>query len=351
MTNILDDIFGPVAPPPPVLLDRSPLERYATCPFHGHACETGKVMTEAEPAASGIEAHKALAAVVDAFVRGDPEMVEAGMVGAQQSRPDVQPDVLAAVRPGLWRLAQALKHIEIGDPPCVLRNPADVLRYQGGQGDRTGQVAWDLFPAAGQRPATRLTSEIDVLLATPAADEMEEWDFKTGHANWAAGDIRASFQFPFHAWLAFKNYPGLNRLWVRVYMSRFGSFTGAACFSRRDLSDIEARLVGAVRAREDAAKAVAAGKQPETWPWPSKCEICDAARLCPRLAGQWKMMDDPGAFVTGLALREQQVEADTKALVNLCQSTGKTFEGDGFAFGRKPPAKETKASFGFLARK
>jgi len=353
MPDIGDELAALFATPPErpaVLLDRSTLDLYSICPYQAWAIECGGVVDASAPADSGTEAHKALAAAIEAVIDGPPaDPYALARVAGQMSRPDVQPDVLDAMMPAVGSLVQYLRYVPVAGRPW--RNPADILRYTGGGGERAGQLAWDILPATDARGPVRLTSEVDLLVAAGALSEMEETDFKTGHTWYKLADVQHSFQFTFHAWLLFRNHPQLETLRVRVHMTRFNRFTGWATFGRDRLADYEGRLLTALRARDLALRQ--AQQDPlgiKTWPGEPQCHRCAARGMCPRLtAPQWRLMQDPVEYAKAALVIAEELESRRSALADYCRDHPEGINlGDGLYYGLKTRkvAKPTKASYG-----
>jgi len=348
VTDFLDLLDAP-DPPPVVLLDRSLLDDYSQCPFKGHAKETKLVEDISDEALSGQHAHDVIAALVQAVVDQSTEPVADALIEAQMSRPDLQPDVLAAVRWSLRDIFKYLYFVPVDEWPQPRRNPADILRYDGGKGERCSQLAWDILPG------TRLTSELDLVMAGPDAETLDETDWKTGHTIYNATGIAYSFQFQMHAALVFHSYPGCQTLRVRVWHTRFNSVTGWAVFKRERLPDLEGRLLTTVQAREQAFKAVANGGQPDTWPSMTKCERCPARHVCPRVtAPAWRIMDDPAEDAKTTDVMQIEVDKRWKTLTEHAIAQGAPIDlGGGEWYGLKPTKarKPTAASYGRFSAK
>ncbi len=338
--DIYEALASVTPEPPPELIDRSTLERYTICPFQGMAVETGLVANGSLAADSGTEAHDAFASMVAEYVATDgqcnlSDLIRVAESTAQLSRPDLQPDVLDAVRAGMYGFARELMY----RPDGKQRNPADILRFQGGQGERTGQIAYDIFPGGPGKAAQRLTTELDLLMAADARDELAVTDWKTGRTAWTAAKVRASFQFNFQAMLTFEVYPECNRVWVRVFSPRTGGSTGYVAFTRRDAEDMKARCGKALLVRqaalEDPAKA-------ETWPDAERCCQCPAIGRCPKAAEPAGMLAaDPGMFLEGFAIRQLQLDQDAKALAAYAKAHG-PIEAAGWVFGPTPPSNRAR---------
>lgn len=289
--------------PPLTLLDRSRLERYATCPRQARFIDSGAVLDQSREAASGDAVHAALSALVSAYVSSRGALGPTDLIGeAEQavlsSRPDIQPDAIRGCRASLWAIAKFV----------AARHPENVLRWDGGDGDRSGQLAWDM-PDLG----VRVTSELDLLHAGPAPQLLHEVDWKSGHKVFSAQDVRDSFQFQLHAWLVFQNYPEVAALQTVIWHTRANRRGWAVEFRREDSRAIQARIRHAAGLwwthRSDAPADTPA------WPLPEKCDDCPAARNCAvvQALGLRPVADDPGGYVDRLVSLEAAVAQMRKA--------------------------------------
>lgn len=342
MSWLLDD------EPKPILIDRSTLERYADCPAQGQLVELGKGLAGSAEADSGNEVHRIIADAVKLYVEYEPrtrDLADAMMHHAEHSRPDVQPDVIEALRPSVWGIAGMIATQTNGEP----RHIDDLIRFDGGDGDRSGQLAWDIGEHDG-RPV-RLTCEVDLLAATASVNELALYDWKSGRKTWSPTDIKTSFQFgTFYAFIVLANYPACERIRVRVWNTRKRSLTGAVVFERRDMAAMQARLDEAVALylkHSPDLHGVGVDNAP-AWPQMEKCSQCDAARHCPEATGPVR---DCGG---DLAAAGRQYVAMTAAADQLKKSltarvdeTGEAIDlGDGEWFGRpesKPSSRKTAA--------
>lgn len=321
-------------PLPPELVDRSTIGRYIECPFQGFAVETGLVPSGSLAADSGNEAHDAYAEMVAKYIESHGStstgsLVNVAVDSARHSRPDLQPDVLNAVRAGAYTFARDLTY----RPDGQQRNPADILRFQGGQGERTGQIAMDILPQTTTRGPIRLTTELDLLMAAEARNELAVTDWKTGHTRWTAPMVRESFQFNFQAMILLTVYPDCDRVWIRVFSPRTGGSTGYVGFTRRDAEDCKARCAKAIQVR---ATALEAGLNADCCPDAERCCQCPAGRECPLAAAPAPALcADPAGFMVNAALRRMQIEADEKALVAYAKKNG-PIQASGWECGPRP---------------
>jgi len=358
MTNIppamtLEDAFAAIpAALPDETLDRSLLERYATCPFQALAVETGLVKDGGFEADSGTECHRVIGEGIDHYLRGG-DFIDY----CRQEIPKMRPDVQHDAGPNLWRsvhgLARLLRWTVPPGPDCpegVRRSPEDIIRYQGGQGEQTGQVSWPLLPATATRGQIIVTSEVDLLLAE-SASEMTEIDFKR-HKVFTGADIKASFQFRLHAWLLFHIHAELEVLRTKVWNVPKGSITPAAVFARRDADEFAGTLLEAVRYRSEAHVLAIKAELHNiaAWPHTEKCVVCPAVRDCLKTPTPCVALNmEPARFAASLQVREIAVQKDRALLIRYVTDHGEDF-GKGLSFGigkPKPPQKPVASTFRF----
>src|SRR5262245_55442529 len=142
-------------------LDRSCLERWASCPWQAHVIESGLVKTVSLAAEAGEAIHQALSTVTRTWVE-DGDSYDTAWIARdslrtdlqfelRRSRPDLQPEVLAGMMPSVWAWARFCSEIR----------PGNVLGFDGGwEIGRSSQLAYD-FPDLG----ARVTSELDLIYA------------------------------------------------------------------------------------------------------------------------------------------------------------------------------------------
>lgn len=353
--GFVDDPPPAPAGPPPIVIDRSTLERWATCPHQAALVAAGYASTGSADADAGNEVHAVLARAVAERADGATaahlrDLIEQGQLA---SRPDVQPDVCAAVR--RWPLVELLTRREDG----AERAPEDLLRFDGGTGPRSGQLAADLIPADDGRPAVRLTCEVDVLVSTVSRERVRLIDWKSGRKWWTPTDVRESFQFQFYAELVFRTYPAVRTVEAVVFMTREGRGTDVVEFVEADRTRINARLRAAADiylAHRDVVERERAAENPNSvmgtvpaWPTPEKCAICPAVRVC-TLAHRPANLDavDPEGAVRQLVVLEEAAARIRGQLSARVRATGADLVyGEGkerVAFGVGKPKQQRAAT-------
>lgn len=253
-----------------ITVDRSTLESFADCPRRAafareHGDPTSKAM------ASGQAVHDAISEAVREYITsgGDmaPQEIEHSLtLNLRSVRPDLQPDALEGFAEWMrWQFGRLLAENHAGN----------ILRFDGGEGEQSGQLARDIRFG---NDTIRVTSELDLLMATRCPDVLDEHDWKTGWTPWDAAAVAESFQFQLHWWIVSEVFPDAQHLDVTIWATRHGKRTDRVRFSRRDLGNISTRVLSAVSdwwQSRDAAPA-----QCEARPFEEKCRLCRFSLEC-----------------------------------------------------------------------
>ena len=305
------------------VLDRSVLERWAECPWQARAIEDGRVKAVGVLAEAGEAVHVAFSRTIQSWIDSEGAMSAADLRNEAEwemrgARPDIQPEALKGGMPALWAWSKLIADI----------HPGNILRFDGGEdAGRSGQLAYDI-PDLG----VRVTSELDLLYASPSPEVVDEVDYKTGWKSHTVESIASAFQFQLHALLVFENYKDVNCLRVRVLDSRANRMSYAVPFTRNHSHSYAVRVRSAVEAYKRHHD------DPPTWPTVEKCRICPAAALCP-------VADEPIKPASEDVLRQLiATEARADALRGILTARVDESKQDivcgGVAFGRsKPPTK------------
>lgn len=313
------------------LLDRSTIEQYANCPAAARMIEQGKVNNHSRLSATGQAVHDAFKQTIDEYVDSRGAMQFSDLRDAlfnwvSAARPDIQPDAVAAIQGAVYPWCKMIASTNVNN----------ILRYDGGEGDRKGQIAHDIC-------GVRLTCELDLLIASPSPEVIYLYDYKTGHKHWTEETVRSSFQFAFYSYLTLKTYPEVDAVRVKIWNTRLRQLTYGVFYNRSDVTALEGRIVGAIGAWRDYHNS---DKAP-AWPTVDKCCICPAAALCP-VAGLdiSECAANPGAFLDATNAVQETLKARTKLLAAHVKKTGEEIVGSGslrFGVGkvsaRKPSAK------------
>lgn len=311
------------------IVDRSTLERWATCPAQARLFADRKEPPLPDVAAAGTEVHRCLGQVITDYLASDgnmrpAELVEVATELLQHSRPDVQPDSIRAIRSSLWAWARLVASI----------NPLNILHYDGGSGKRSGQLAIDLN-------GYRVTSELDFCHSGPSPELVHLVDYKTGWDTWTASDVADSFQFQLHAVLLLHRYERINGVEVVIWNTRTNQRTYRVVFDRRDYDTYRARIAEAVSVmRANQGRPIASVA---AWPTAEKCRLCPVAARCPAIEADSETAESKLARLIAIERAGELLAAELSAIV---ESTGHDLRlptGEAFGFGRKKRATKPKA--------
>lgn len=328
------DAFAPIETPELEILDRSTLERWSICPFQAAAIEAGRVTDGSLATVSGQCVHDAISMATRAWLESEGhvfstrdavELLTQELEAAlRDSRPDVQPDVLAGCRASIWSWSRFMAAI----------HPGNVLGFDGGEElGRGGQLAID-FPELG----VRATSEVDLLHTTEAPAVLSEVDYKSGHKYHTERDVANAFQFQFHADLVFEAYPDVQALDLTVWDTRSNHRTFAVRFERKRQPEYRARVRKAIETRAMLRH------NPPCWPAVEKCELCQCAVFCPAAGEDIKdVKADPVTALRQLIAVEAKADALRKQLTNYIDSTGEEIVSGADRFGRAPSSRKPTA--------
>jgi hypothetical protein len=302
--------------PPPVRLRRKTLEGYKSCPAQGDYCERHPDQTGSIEADAGNEGHDVFSrAIARRLASGElPVETDSTVADAQMSRSDVQPEVLASVRPVLWSLSRMLRG-----------NPADILRFDGGVDARTwpngrdqppvgenrsGQLAMEILPANPARKIgpTIATAELDVLVATASKTVLRIIDWKCGRQDFTYTQVHEMFQAKFYAMLVHSEYPAADRVEFQLVQTRKNRWLPPVYFTKRDAEDCLGQVLTAVEARWQALHPKPGG-QIATWPGETKCLWCPKLLKCDHAHHAAKEVgEDPAGFLDTLVHLQAQVK-------------------------------------------
>lgn len=309
------------------LLDRSTLELWADCPWR--AANTDQSKECSMMLVAGSLAHDCIANAMGAYIQAGGAMYASELRQQldyliKSVRPDVQEEVIAAVKPILYRWSSMV---------CGT-HPENILACDGGDKyEKSGQFAKD-YPEYN----ARATSEVDLLLATESPEVVACYDYKTGWKDYSWRDVSQSFQFQMHAVLIFDAFPSVNAIEYRVWNTRTNDLTYPCLFKRTAYEQYEKRLSAAVQSwftNKD---------NPQPWPLYEKCQQCSCVLKCPAAHSELTEINtDPVAFVNRLASMHAAIERMEKLAAAHVDQHG-TIKGNGIAYGRDKPKAERKAA-------
>ena len=332
---------------------RTPVEQVSLCPFMFAKIRSGEVVDSGELAEIGSAVHDALGDSVRWLIEElapstwsepwlrKPALVEYIKAAAQQSRPDLQPEIIEAVKPMVWGWAALLGSI----------HPDAILAFDGGRGvpraqdgddrDRRGDLGH--VYTLGDTAVT-YQSEFDLLYVSEHSPEiLEEIDTKSGWKNHRAVDIFEAFQFCSHAALAFHNFPQAQTLNVRIWNSRRNRLTERVTFRREKLADYDARIMTGL----DLWLKYKDNPNPPATPFAEKCRICPAVLQCPYADDRDAVdaIENPAFAVDRYIALKEALAAQKDACWKAVEHFGHDIEGSkGDKFGTGKPKESRRPS-------
>ena len=317
--------FSPLPETELVRLDRSTVQDWGECPRRSALLAPGKINTSSHVACVGNGAHECFGDTVTEYIdRGDSWMSKTEIAewlsgAARHSRPDIQPEVMQAIRASTWAWVEFIRNI----------HHTNILRYDGGEGERSGQLAveWPDLHAM-------ITSEVDLLYAGEVPEVIHEVDYKCGQKIHLEASVKNSLQFAFHAVLVFANYPDVQELRVSVWNTRSNRKTYEVPFLRKYETDYAARVRSAVSQWYQWRHPIDPDRVP-AWPTQEKCRICDAAIQC-NYSGRYGSPED---LLLGIVAHRAKLNALEAELTGIVDNLGHDVVVDDVAFGRNKPKK------------
>lgn len=311
-------------------VDHSTLAAYAGCPLAAASVERGLVQLTNRPLIVGQAVHDAFAAATKFYTEFGMMLREADLLAAvtkelHATRPDIQPDAIEAGKPSIYAWSRWMAG-EI--------NPQSIMRHDGGKDERSGQLT-------RESDGANVTSEVDLLLATPSPELVRIVDYKSGWTPWDEDAVYQSFQFQLHAWLVFANYPEVEAVEVSVWMTRLNKRTRWVRFERRNEDTIDARIEAAVQAWW-RWKDVPLDEIP-AWPIADNCKDCPVLSTCKLGKLGVGEQESPESCVDRMAYLEAEIERLQAIAAKHVETTGMDIvTAHGNAFGIEKPKREAK---------
>lgn len=321
------------------IVDRSTLERWAECPQRGYQASL-VTLNAGGMAEIGTAVHEVVAKVVAQRANAEtPPRFLAEMLkeGAEAAPANVQPQVVRVVRRSAWKLSRIIGYTELG----AERHPDDLLRFDGGEGERSGQLASVL--QVDKDNAITYTGELDLLCAGPSIHEVDLYDWKSGWKWYTASTIADAFQFQSYAWLIFRNFPSVTRVNVRVAMLGEGELSSIVPIDRELYPVIEERLKSAARDKLAHEGATEASTVPAR-PTPERCSICSVVHRCPMADHEGQEASNADGYLKRYAALTAHAARMKTLLTGMVREKGEDIVSDGLAFGiGKPKAVRAPA--------
>lgn len=313
--------------PKVVTVSRSELEQWATCPKRAQLLIEHEE-TESTPARVGSYVHEVLGRIVRDFIdheksygiRNAEDLQSELEEALREAPPDIQPQVLKAFRGSTYQWARWLSGI----------NPRNILRFDGGEGAESGQLAAMIGDV-------RLTCEMDLLLSTPSPQVLRIVDWKSGWKPWDSQTVFDSFQFQFYSWIVFSNYEDIRAVQVDIWCTRSGvKNVWTVEFSRSQMKNIEIRLRMVLRDFMNSE---------EARPSHENCSICPVVLRCDASGGEGDVPKDPVAALRQLVVLDARRKTLHEKLWAEVDRTGTDIADpeNGTAFGWDKPTTRKKS--------
>ena len=343
----------------PIVLDRTRLEQYATCPRQAYLTMLW-------------EALKAKANKLEVFPweaerikDADPNLIdqmEAVSLQSTDSRlcecgneiHDLFKRAFEECKNDLNRvpewLVENLPKIKPSIQPMAIRHArhaADLItEYHVNLIAVEHQVSLIVIPETETTPAVIVTMRYDLIGSGKGNLHVIDW--KTGFKRLTNQEAAESFQAEFGAWLLFQQEPYLEINTLHFWY--FETMWGTKAYARFDRLDEHPRLPGLTTEKAIQGRVMSAVdlflkncKDPE--PLPYACCWCDMIRFCPDAHIDAKeIADDPRKFVDNMVVLEQLLKRRKAAATAWIKGKG-PLVGTKVAYTKKIPQERFSAGF------
>lgn len=287
-------------------VDRSTAEDWLVCPRMAFLKQQEPQLPSVEMSI-GIEVHHAISEAVISYLaeHGNmrpQELAETLRHNLLYTRPDLQKEAIDAAYN--WFPFSWAKFI------CE-RSPLDIMRFDGGEGDKSGQLSRDIEVL---NQTIRVTSEVDLLLATPSKQVVKEVDYKSGWTPYHWSVVHDTFQFRLHAWLIFDNYPEVDEVEVSVWETRKNDRSPWVTFRRADTIGIEEQISMALRNFVIHSDSTSADDVP-AFPIDTKCSRCPFKQVCLKCGFQGELVASMIDELVVLEAASKQITDKLNAIV------------------------------------
>ncbi|HOK67511.1 MAG TPA: PD-(D/E)XK nuclease family protein [Anaerohalosphaeraceae bacterium] len=335
-----------------IILDRSTLERYASCPQSGYLGRIYDALVAQNRGQKITEEEKALLAEMDSDLRKRMEqeataektdklrttgalvheLIERAFQECRNDisgvpdwfserlpsiRPDVHPDAIRAAR-------------YVAD--CLADFHTNLIGVEV-------QIEHEFLPPLKSRGPVYLTTRLDVLSSGKSG--LHVWDWKCGYKKRSNSEAAASFQAQFIAFLLWQQpeYESINTVHFWYQEVRWGTVAYAR-FIRGEEHPRLPHLTteAAIKGRIESSVRLYLENNKECWPEDSKCLQCDYVRYCNLAASEAaEIAEDPKGFVDKLIVDAASVQRRQKAVNEWVRAHG-PLAGTKMVFDKKPPS-------------
>jgi len=335
----------------PIILDRSRLEQFSTCPRQAYLSmlfDAAKAKAEgfkifdwesekvknADPVLMEKLSSVALQSTTGTFAECGIEihsLIEKAFNECKNDLllvPEYFVDNLPKIKPNVTPMA--IRHA---------RHVADMIAdYHVDVIGLELQVSLVIIPETETTPAVVATTRIDLLGS--GKGNLHIADFKTGFKRRSNTEAKDSFQASFIALLLFNQpeYKDINTIHFWYYETMFGT----KAYAKFERNEEHPRMLGlttevALKGRVVSAVKLFMDDCRDAWPLPNNCAWCDMIRFCPQASIDAKeIADDPTAFVDNLVTLVELVKRRKAALTAYIKGNGPV-EGTKVVFTKTVP--------------
>ena len=350
----------------PIILDRTRLEQYATCPRQAYLVMLWDAL---KAQANGLEVFFWES---DRIKDADPKLIEMMKAVALQSTDSRLRESGSEIHDLLKRAFDECKNdinivpewfvdnlpkIKPNITPMAIRHArhaADMIsEYHVNLIALEHQVSLVIIPETETTPAVIVTSRLDLLGAGKDNLNLHVMDWKTGFKRMTNQETAESFQAEFNSWLLFQQelYKEINT----IHWWYFETMWGTKAYARFDRNEEHPRLPGlttevAIQGRVMSAVDLFLKNCKDAWPLPYSCSWCDMIRFCSLANMDAKeISDDPKFYVDRLVVTTALLKRRKAAATAWIKAKG-PLVGTKVAYTKKIPQVKFSAGFEDLAK-
>ncbi len=321
-TPLADQLLGPAKIElPPIIADRSALEKYATCPHGAYLCRKHNITGGSKLADTGQIVHELIHEAI-VYCEGDTDYIADYFLNElPKVRPDIQPEAIKAAR----FVCDELANMPIDRLIAVEK-----------------QIDYVLLPETATPPGMGrfvITTCPDMLFHGHD-DALVVYDWKTGFKRRNNEDARDAYQTCHIVYILWQMYPTCEVIHFFYKETRWGSIAYARLVRTEEHPRLphlttEAAFAGRIM---EAAKLWLADCR-DAWPERKKCLWCDAISKCKfgdKLAMEVKTNTEYA--VDHYQVLQAICDKYKEAFTDLIQGGGEA-KGSAVYMRRKKPAK------------
>jgi hypothetical protein len=263
----------------------------------------------------GSECHRIIAEAWE-YCEGDSEAAVDYMLNEiPKARPDLQPQVIAALR----NFARQMKKFK----------PWTIIAVEK-------QYSTVFFEQTKTEGPVIITMAVDLLVAGRDETSLHVRDYKTGWKRYTNTEAYESYQSHHYAYVLFKEMPNVEELHFWYDQTRHDVRSGYAKFTRKDMDNFAGRIGSAIQY----------AKSDQAWPEPDKCAWCPVTDKCPHAVAEARIMiGDLPAYLDQYIAMEARLGDMKKNMTEWVKRHGPIRGNNGNIYGDKGRDKITYKVF------